>query len=519
MKIPAPTLVLFLLPAIFTLPGCLSESEGDPLEALLQAEARRFEKAPETVGFDYLDDAYAQLSLLHEFNRLWALEELTSDEAAQAAAGLDWDDGGVWKELSLHTWGPGHQSVGEAWMALISGLATVYNAQQVFARAERTSETDAIIAEAECLRNAFNYYFISLFGQVPARDEADEPVAYRREEAFGLAIAALTGILEELPEKTRFGDERALFRMNKSAAKALLARLYLNQREFTGSGAGESEALQAVIRLCGEVINSGLYGLEPDYWDNFRADNGMRISPANELILTAWNRPDGGFTNSFIINALHGAHFGNAGSWNGFCTLAEFYNKWDQQDPRFRGPRIGEANAFFGFNVGYQFDASGDTLRLPGGSPLQYTPDISPGGTNPAAGVRPVKYEPDGILSNPFRGSENYYAIIRLAEVYLMKAEAEYRLGQETAALATLNLLRESRGAAPLLSITEDALLNEYGYEFWWEGQRRSHLIRFGRFSDPISIRPTESGPYRRLFPIPQEALDANPLLEQNPGY
>ncbi|MCB0568995.1 MAG: RagB/SusD family nutrient uptake outer membrane protein [Phaeodactylibacter sp.] len=507
-----------LLVSILLFPGCIPDDDN-PIQDFLNAEARRFEKAPETVGFEYLQGAYTQLSLLQQYNRLWALEELTSDEAVQVPAGLDWDDNGAWRELSLHSWGPGHFAVRDCWTALIGGLGTAYNALQVFTLAEPSPEGDEIIAESRCLQAAFNYYFISLFGQVPAIDESGASVVYSREEAFNRTTAMLEDALGNLPEKTRFSDERALFRMNKAAARALLARLYLNQSEYTGSSAGETQAMNAVLGLCGEVINSGLYGLEPDYWDNFRTINAMNTGSAHELILTTWNGPDGGFTNSFAANTLNAAHFDQAAGWNGFCTLAEFYEKWDQQDPRFLGPRIDAVNAFLGFNTGYQLDANGDTLRLPDGSPLFYSIDFDFQAANPAAGARPVKYEPDGIQGNGLSGSANVYAIIRLAEVYLMKAEAQYRLGQAPEARASLNALRESRGAAPLSAVTEGDLLDEYGYECWWEGQRRSHLIRFGRFNAPNNIRPAGSGSYRTLFPIPQEALDANPQLKQNPGY
>ena len=519
MKAPTLALLVLLLLAMIFQPGCKSESEKDPLAEFLKAEARRFEQDPETVGFEYLDDAYQQLSFLQEYNHIWALAELSSDEAVEVPTGLDWDNQGVWKEINQHTWGPGHLAILEVWSALMAGQSAILEARQVFTLAEHSPEVDAIIAEMESLQSLFNYYLIDLFGQAPARDEAGDPVVYTREVAFNRTLAQLTAVLDELPEKSRFSDSRALFRMNKGAAKALLARLYLNQKEYTGNGANETEAMNTAVQLCDEILNSGQYALEPDYWDNFRVDNWMNTAPSNELILTAWNGPEGGFTNTFATLALNAVHFENGGGWNGFATLADFYNKWDPDDPRFLGPRIDAVNAYYGFNEGYQFDANGDTLRLPNGSPLQYIPEVNFQEDNPAAGVRPLKYEPDNISVNLFRGSANLYAIIRLAEVYLMKAEAQFRLGQPSEARATLNTLREARGATPLLSISEDDLLNEYGYELWWEGQRRTHLIRFGRFNDPISIRPVGSGPYRKLFPIPQEALDANPLLKQNGGY
>jgi starch-binding outer membrane protein, SusD/RagB family len=513
-----PFMMLLLL-GLLAQPACKLEPEKDPLAEALKAEAHRFEANPEAVGFEYLKDAYAELSRLHEYSNLWGLEELTTDEAVQVPAGLDWDDQGLWNELSLHAWGPRNNIVRQVWNQLLNGQSAILRAQNVFDQAAPSAEVDAIRAEAQALKILFYYYLIDLYGQMPARDEAGQPVVYRREEAFGITVAQLTGLLDELPAKTRFGDERALFRMNQAAAKALLARLYLNQKEYAPNSVNETDALNNVIRLCDELINSDQYGLEGDYWVNFRVENRLNTTPVNELIFTAWNGTEGGFTNTFANLALNSAHFTVVNGWNGFCTLSDFYDKWDQQDPRFRGPRSAPVNAYFGFNAGYQFDENGDTLRLSDGQPLFYATSFNLQENNPAAGARPLKYAPDNILALPLYGAANLYAIIRLAEVYLMKAEAQYRLGQPEAARTTLNALREARGAAPLASLTETDLLDEYGFELWWEGQRRSHLIRFGQYNAPNSVRLTASEPYRKLFPIPQEALDVNPNLRQNPGY
>jgi hypothetical protein len=99
-----------------------------------------------------------------------------------------------------------------------------------------------------------------------------------------------------------------------------------------------------------------------------------------------------------------------------------------------------------------------------------------------------------------------------------MKAEALLRKGDNAGALALVNALRTARSAKPLASINEAGMLDERGRELYWEGIRRVDQVRFGTFAGTWSFK-TVTDPSRVLFPIPQQALDSNPNLRQNPGY
>ena len=117
---------------------------------------------------------------------------------------------------------------------------------------------------------------------------------------------------------------------------------------------------------------------------------------------------------------------------------------------------------------------------------------------------------------------------MRLAEIYLMRAEARLRKGENAQALEDVNILRASRTArpaqtpAPLESMDLDLLFRERGFELYWEGFRRTDQIRFGHYEDSWTEK-TDSDPHHRLFPIPQNAIDGasnSPgYLEQNAGY
>jgi len=109
-----------------------------------------------------------------------------------------------------------------------------------------------------------------------------------------------------------------------------------------------------------------------------------------------------------------------------------------------------------------------------------------------------------------------------------MRAEAKLRKGDNGGALADINMLRTSRNARPAqtpdpLSVLDlNILFRESGFELYWEGLRRTNQIRFGRYEDSWTEK-TDSDVNKRLFPIPQRAIDgaSNEIgfLVQNSGY
>jgi hypothetical protein len=116
---------------------------------------------------------------------------------------------------------------------------------------------------------------------------------------------------------------------------------------------------------------------------------------------------------------------------------------------------------------------------------------------------------------------------MRYAEIYMMRAEAKLRKGDAASALADVNTVKTSRNArepmpTALSSIDLDILYRELGFEFYWEGLRRTSQIRFSHYEDSWTEK-TDSDVNNRLFPIPQVAIDGASntpgYLEQNKGY
>jgi len=138
------------------------------------------------------------------------------------------------------------------------------------------------------------------------------------------------------------------------------------------------------------------------------------------------------------------------------------------------------------------------------------------------------KYEWSRYSTNGTNKGEADLVILRLADMYLMRAEAELHKGDNSSALADVNFVRASRTSRPevtpppLTEMNLDILYRERGFEFYWEHMRRTDMIRFGHYEDPL-IEKTNSDPKMRLFPIPQTAIDGTSIVEgylvQNDGY
>ena len=201
------------------------------------------------------------------------------------------------------------------------------------------------------------------------------------------------------------------------------------------------------------------------------------------------------------------------GPWNGFATLAETYRAFNPADQR--------RNMFL---VGQQFSFdTGLPVKDRTGNPLIFTETI---GSETAAGEnegpRFNKFPP--LTTAPSGDAHpNDYPHFRLAEMYLIKAEALNELGQP-GAVTEVNRIRNRQFATPnpiaAGSQTEmrAAILDERLFEFAGEGKRRQDLIRAGRFTEARRFKTTQQG-FKILFPIPLTQVQTNPLLQQNAGY
>jgi hypothetical protein len=215
------------------------------------------------------------------------------------------------------------------------------------------------------------------------------------------------------------------------------------------------------------------------------------------------------------------ATFGLSGQpWNGFCSTADIYNKYDPSDLR-RAQYL----------VGQQYAADGVTplTDTQTGLPLSFDPNVttlsSASNAFRLAGARNVKYHPQsGTAGN----QSNDMVIFRLADAYLMLAEASMQTGDMATAVTMVNKVRQRAGVSlwTIADITPQNLLDERSRELGWEGWRRQDLIRFEvatgtpYFTGARTPAKTADGDtHTFIFPIPAPELISNSNLHQNPGY
>jgi hypothetical protein len=115
---------------------------------------------------------------------------------------------------------------------------------------------------------------------------------------------------------------------------------------------------------------------------------------------------------------------------------------------------------------------------------------------------------------------DNDWVLMRYAEILMMQAEANFRLGDTGAALSYINRIRARAGVDGLTSLSLDAIDNEWKHEFVFEGLRRTTNIRFGTFYNAWWNKEADDADHHTgIFPIPLVELEKNPNLKQNPGY
>ncbi len=449
----------------------------------------------------FLASAYQDLGAFTNQANIYALTEHASDEMIPPTRGVDWGDNGVWRTLDAHTWDPTHSWNNDTWNEL-HGRA--FRCNQILA----SDPTPAQAAETKFLRAVYMSYAMDFWGQVPFREVSqgvdDNPKVLTRSEAFDFIVADLKAALPALPKA---GPNAKNIKASQAAANTLLARLFLNKAVYKAAAPAASYTYDAadmneVVKYCDAVTADG-YSLEPKYFDNFST------AAKSEIIFTT---PEGSPSNRWFMT-LH--YNQDPSGWNGFTTIAEFYDKFTPADQRIgskaKGDKSANAGIGLGFQIGDQINADGTPLiDTRTNKRLSFTRDVPLAGAATDKGIRVIKYHP---------ATAGQYIIFRYGDVYTMKMEAQFRggTGGAAGALVTANALRTVRGAAPLATLDANAVLDERGREMYWEGVRRMDQIRFGTFHTHAAVVNKDVN--RCLYPIPADAVSSNPNLKQNPGY
>jgi starch-binding outer membrane protein, SusD/RagB family len=547
---------LYTLMLVVALSGCtkLDESLNNTLTNQQTADAL----GASGTGL-LLKAAYTDLTgPFGDVGQLVNLTGNTSDESLVPTRAGDWDDNGAWRVMHNHSWTGDLGSI----LNTFNSLNKInFDATNVLA----FGPTPVQAAEARFLRAYALYNLLDFFGQYPLRNPGDNllnaPEVKTGAAGADFIISELNAVLATMPPSSA----NINYKGTADAARFLLMRCYLNRGAFANRAnpTFADADMQQVITLGNAIISSGRYSYTPDYFDNFTVDNQSKTKEA----IWAYDNTSGVSTNnmdvrSFWYRTLHYNSYDpkapNAG-WNGFATVAEFYNTFGINatpsqtpadtllDQRIGGRfKAGVTNVTGsglrpGLLIGQQFDDLGNKKHYrgwtaadgPNAKLLLFNPVIGAGmienvpGLLECTGIRVMKYSPD--FANYDGSAGNDVIIFRYPDVVLMVAEAKMRAAtpDNAGALTMVNALRAARGAAALPSITlvnaantfdPKTMLAERGRELYWEWVRRTDLIRFGVFLKPWPYKPADDPKYL-LFPIPSQALGANPNLKQNPGY
>ncbi len=447
---------------------------------------------------------------------LFVMQEVPTDEAIIA-----WADGSL-PTMNTQRWAPNNEFLYGIYsrafyeISIANEFLRQTSDDKLASRgvdASLKSDIATFRAEARFLR-AFSYVqLMDLFGNVPITTEND-PVGFyypeqkTRAEVFEFVKNELTDLDSSLKESktNEYG------RIDKTAAKFLLAQIYLNSKVYTGV-----EKNNETAQLCSEIITSSGYSFaNVPYRYLFSADNN-RNGAQSEIIFpivgdgNAIRATGGGM--SFILHASIGgsmdaADQGMNGGWWGIRTRKEFVQTF---------PDV-TATA----DVRGTFYTDGQNL------------DIAEVGvfTDGYAVKKFTNVNSDGTAAQRNDIPDTDFPMFRLSDVYLMYAEATVRgaaSGNLTTAKDYINQIR-SRANNTAISesdLTLDFILAERGRELFWECHRRTDLIRFGKFTGSDKIWQWKGGvkdgvatdSYRDLMPIPATAIQANPTLKQNTGY
>lgn len=434
----------------------------------------------------------------------WNAQELPTDEAVMA-----WNDASI-KDFHWQTWAPNDVFISAIYSRIMYTVAL--SNEYIRATADNTdADIKKYHAEARFIRALAYSHAIDLFGNPPFVTEADAPGAFfpkqtTRAELFTYIESELKAIENDLGA-SRFEYARA----DQGAAWTLLAKLYLNAKVYIGQ-----EKNAECITYCNKVIAAG-YTLSSKYANNFTADNNLSAEMIFPITSDGQRTQTyGGMT--YLVHAQIGgsmppAQYGVGGGWGGIRTTKALVNKFADNTG------ATDKRAMF-WSAGQKLEIN-DIGQFTDGWAITKFSNLT------STGAAAAHAHPDFVDTD--------YPVFRLADVYLMYAEAVLRNGtggSAVNALGYVNALRQraygdASGNITSGQLTLDFILDERARELYWEGHRRTDLIRFGKFTTASYLWPwkgkvaegaaTQS--YRDLYPIPSNDLGANPTLKQNAGY
>ena len=522
--------------ALLVAGACTNDLDVEPLDPTVStanrvyADAANYQRALDKIysvwalsgqdgaGGSDISDLDAGNTVL--FRSWFTLQEQTTDEMKNS-----WSD--PWcLDINGITWGTTkNEPVEGVYQRCMFIVALTNEFLKNIPNAPEEVNKSRMAAEARFCRALAYYTLMDMFGIPPFITEENWSIApsqLSRTELFTWIENELTSIRESLP----IARQGEYGRADQAAVDALLARMYLNATTYIGM-----ELYTDCIAACNRVIASG-YQLADDYAELFMADNGENPRAKKEIIFPVLF--DGQTTQSYgmaavILGSRSSSDFadvpaGISGGWDGFRGTPELVRKFDFQNNA--TPKADEIldkrGIFFDKNRSIDITTSvTGTFTTEGWSVYKYTNVKSDG-------------QPGSNTTFP----DTDFPMFRLADVYLMYAEAVARGGQGgslATAVQYINALRQRAYGDDAHGVTEVWLtennyrniLDERCRELYWEGTRRTDLIRYGLFTSTDYLWTFKGGVLSgtgvsnryNVFPIPVTDISVNANLKQNEGY
>lgn len=458
-----------------------------------------------------IDEGFSQY-----IRNYWNFQELTTDEAIIA-----WNDASI-KDFHWHTWTISDGFVKATFYRLAYQITNCneFLRQTTDAKLDSRGITGPIReeiktfrAEARFLRALSYWHVIDLFGGASLETESSPTEFYLPEYATRAQLFAFVEQeLTEMEADLKDPNTNEQFRVDKAAAWMLKSKLLMNAQVYVGTDR-YADALTSVNK----VITETSYSINPSYRNLFLADNDTNGAQNEFIFAVAFDglstQTYGGttyLTHAPVGGSMNVSEFGINGGWAGLRTTSAFVSKFNGMDNDSRK----------------QFYTDGQSLEIENISSFTEGYAVSKWRNVDVNGVQGSDSSGDFVDID--------FPVFRLADAYLMYAECVLRGGGGSTSLAVdyVNDLRERAYGNTSANITSGNLslnfiLDERARELHWEGHRRTDLIRFGKFTGSSYIWPWKgnvpngapTSSHRNIFPIPQDAINVNPKLIQNPGY
>ena len=486
---------------------------------------------------------------------IFNLQELMTDETAWA-----WQDNPGIAPITSMSWTKDNVRVDWAYQRLIFNV-TLYNQ---FISEQTGSLSEDQVAEVRFLRALNYYYFLDLFRKAPFKDTFDNnlPTEKSGKDLYEWLDNELTTIEPLMAEVGAYNNSQNFGRADRGAAYALHARLALNSAVYTD---GQVKDYQKAIDYCDKILNNvgegeGKYNLcrakkngYSGYQQLFMGDNDCNPEAMKEIIFPI--RQDGVKTRayagtSYLVNAstISGMPYASTSDpWKCLFARVDLVKKFfpngdipkatdedllsnpskDQVIAKDNEKGISTADvvaqakddrALFYMGIG----GCSDKVRT-------LTPgDAITGPLNGASFVKWTNLHADGTAQHHQKFSDTDFPVFRLAEIYLTRAEAKYRLnGSQDGLEDILKVQDRANRQIKASSVDEQTLIDEWCREFYMEGRRRSDLVRFGLFTGSKYLWSFKGGSENGqgipakcdIYPIPGDEIKNNPNMTQNPKY